>query len=132
MNELPPTLKEFWKQEMLLLAFVDQHGQPRVAPVRFVIIAREYYIGTGSDSTKWKGIQSEPRVGWVIDGGSSGKYNGVPLYGKAEEITDKRLRASIYRALGEKYFGSPDHPEQIELWGEVDDTRSVYLRLNTE
>lgn len=132
MKKLPPKLKEFCqKQEMLRLAFVDQQG-PRVVPVWFVVVAREYYIGTGSDSVKWKAIQREPRVGWVVDGGKKGKYKGVSMYGKAEEITDKRLRARIYRALGEKYFGSPDHPKHIEIWGEVNDPASVYMRLNTE
>ena len=133
MKKLPSKLKEFCqKQEMLRLAFVDQRGQPRVVPVWFVVVAREYYIGTGSGTAKWKAIRKEPRVGWVVDGGSKGKYKGVSMYGKAEEITDKRLRARIYRAFGEKYFGSPDHPKHIEIWGEVNDPGSVYMRLNTE
>lgn len=133
MKKLPPTLKEFCrKQEMLRLAFVDQRGQPRVVPVWFAIIGSAYYVGTGSESPKWKAIQRELRVGWVIDGGAKGKYKGVSMFGKAEEIIDRKLRLKIYRALGEKYFGSDDHPKHIEIWGEVDDPGSVYLRLNQE
>jgi nitroimidazol reductase NimA-like FMN-containing flavoprotein (pyridoxamine 5'-phosphate oxidase superfamily) len=133
MKRLTPTLKAFCeKQELLRLAFVDQRGQPRVVPVWYVIIGRDHYIGTGSDSAKWKAIQKEPRVGWVIDGGKNGKYKGVSMFGKAEEVTDKRLRARLYRAFGKKYFGSHEHPKHKEIWGEVDDPGSIYLRLKQE
>ena len=133
MKKLPPTLKEFCrKQELLRLAFVDRRGQPRVVPVWFVIIGNAYYVGTGSESAKWKAIQGERRVGWVIDGGVKRKYKGVSMYGKAEEITDRKLRVKIYRALGDKYFGSHEHPKHVEIWGEVDDPASVYVRLNQE
>lgn len=133
MKKLPPTLKEFCeKQEVLRLAFVEPTGQPRVVPVWFVIIAREYYVGTGAESAKWKAIKRKPRVGWVIDGGTNGKYKGVSMFGKEEEVTDKKLRARIYRAFGEKYFGSADHPKHIEIWGEVDEPGSVYMRLKAE
>lgn len=133
MKKLPPTLKEFCqKQEMLRLAFLDKGGQPRVVPVWFVVIGPDYCVGTGSDSAKWKTIQKEPRVGWVVDGGTRGKYKGVSMFGKAEEITDRRLRLKIYRALGEKYFGSHEHPKHVEIWGEADDPGSVYIRLNQE
>jgi nitroimidazol reductase NimA-like FMN-containing flavoprotein (pyridoxamine 5'-phosphate oxidase superfamily) len=133
MKRLPSTLKEFCeKQELLRLAYVDQRGQPRVVPVWFVIIGREYYVGTGSESVKWKAIKRKPRVGWVIDGGTKGKYKGVSMFGKAEEITDRKLRAKIYQTFGVRYFGSADHPKHIEIWGEVDDPGSVYMRLNAE
>ena len=133
MKRLPPTLKEFCeKQELLRLAYVDRRGQPRVVPVWFVIIGREYFVGTGSASAKWKAIKRKPRVGWVIDGGSKGKYKGVSMFGKVEEITDRKLRLKLYRAFGVKYFGSADHPKHIEIWGEVDEPGSVYMRLNAE
>ena len=132
MKNLPPTLKEFCeKQEMLRLAYVDQDGQPRVVPLWFVTIGREYYIGTGSKSPKWKAIQKEPRVGWAIDG-KKGKYKGVSMYGHAEEVTELQLRGRIYRALGKKYYGSPDNPKHIELWGQVDDSASTFIRLVTQ
>lgn len=133
MKRLPPTLKKFCeKQELLRLAFADQHGQPRVVPVWFVIIGRDHYVGTGSDSAKWKAIQKEPRVAWVIDGGEKRKYKGVSMFGKAEQITDKTVRAEIYREFGNKYFGSADHPKHLEIWGEVGDPGSVYLQLKQE
>lgn len=132
MKKPPPTLKEFCeKQEMLRLAYVDRRGQPRVVPLWFVIIGDQYYVGTGSTSAKWKAIRNEPRVGWVIDG-KEDKYKGVSMYGTAEEVTDARLRAGIYRALGEKYYGSADDPRHVELWGKVDDPASIYLRLNSQ
>lgn len=130
MKRLPASLKKFCeKQELLRIAFVDLNGYPRALPVWFVVNAREYYIGTGSDSVKWKAIEKEPRVGWVIDGGTKGKYKGVSMWGDAKEVTDKKLRAKIYRAFGKKYFGSADNPKHVEIWGEVDDPGSVYMHL---
>jgi hypothetical protein len=54
------------------------------------------------------------------------------MFGEAEAVTDKKLRAKLYRAFGVKYFGSADHPKHVEIWGEVDDPGSVYVRLKTE
>jgi general stress protein 26 len=101
-------------------------------PVWFVVIGPDYYIGTGANSAKWKAIQQNPRVGWVIDAGKNPKYKGVSMFGKAEAVTDKKLRAKLYRAFGKKYFGSADHPKHVEIWGEVDDPGSVYMRLIKE
>ncbi|MEK6320159.1 MAG: pyridoxamine 5'-phosphate oxidase family protein [Acidobacteriota bacterium] len=132
MKRLPPKLKEFCqKQKLLRLAYID-HGQPRVIPVWFVVIGRDYYAGTYANSPKWKAIKRKPRVAWVIDGGKQGKYKGVSMFGAAEEVTDKKLRARIYQALGEKYFASVVHPKHVEIWGEVDDPSSAYMRLKAE
>ena len=132
MKRLTLSLKEFSeKQELLRLAYVDR-GYPRVVPVWFVVIARDYYVGTYANSPKWKAIKRSPRVGWVIDGGEQSNYRGVSVFGQAEEVTDRKLRAKIYRALGEKYYGSVDHPKHIEVWGEADDPSSIYLRLKAQ
>jgi nitroimidazol reductase NimA-like FMN-containing flavoprotein (pyridoxamine 5'-phosphate oxidase superfamily) len=132
MKKLTSKLKEFCQnQELLRLAYVDS-GQPRVVPIWFVVIGRDYYAGTYAESPKWKAIKRDPRVAWVIDGGKKGKYKGASWFGHAEEITDRRLRARINRAMGVKYFGSADHPKHIEIWGEVDDPSSVYMRLKAE
>ncbi|MEK6406763.1 MAG: pyridoxamine 5'-phosphate oxidase family protein [Acidobacteriota bacterium] len=132
MKRLPPKLKEFCqKQELLRLAYIDR-GQPRVVPVWFVVIGRDYYAGTYANSPKWKALKRKPRVAWVIDGGKQGKYKGVSMFGAAEEVTDKKLRARIYRALGEKYFASAVHPKHIEIWGEADDPSPAYMRLKAE
>lgn len=132
MKRVPPRLKEFCqKQELLRLAYIDL-GHPRVVPVWFVVIGGDYYIGTYANSPKWKAIRRKPSIAWVIDGGKQGKYRGVSMFGKAEEITDKKLRARIYRAFGEKYFGSASDPKHVEIWGEVDDPSSVYMRLKAE
>lgn len=132
MKKLTLALKEFSeKQDLLRLAYIE-HGYPRVVPVWFVVIGRDYYAGTYANSPKWKAIKHNSRVAWVIDGGGPSKYKGVSVFGQAEEVTDRRLRARIYRALGEKYYGSVDHPKHIEVWGEVDDPSSVYMRLNPE
>ena len=132
MKRLTSTLKEFCeKQEVLRLAYVDRGGA-RVVPVWFVVIGRDYYVGTYANSPKWKAIKRKPQVGWVIDGGKQGKYKGASMFGRAEEITDGKLRAKIYRAMGLKYFGSADHPKHVEIWGEVDDPSSLYMRLKAE
>ena len=132
MKKPPSTLKQFCeKQDLLRLAYVEQ-GNPRVVPVWFVVIGREYYVGTYANSPKWKAIKRKPRVGWVIDGGEQNKYKGVSMYGHTEEVTDRKLRARIYRTLGEKYYGSPDHPKHKEVWGEADDPSSIYMRLKPQ
>lgn len=132
MKRLPPALKAFFeKQDLMRLAYVER-GCPRVVPVWFVVIGREYYVGTYANSPKWRSIKHSPRIGWAIDGGEQNKYKGISEFGQAEEVTDRRLRARIYRALGEKYYGSVDHPKHIEVWGDVDDPSSVYMRLKPE
>jgi nitroimidazol reductase NimA-like FMN-containing flavoprotein (pyridoxamine 5'-phosphate oxidase superfamily) len=129
MKRMNSTLREFFlKQELLRLAYVDR-DQPRAIPVWFVNIGNEHYIGTGANSPKWKAIKREPRVGWTIDGGSKGKYKGVSMYGKAEEVKDRKLRVKIYQAFGKKYFGSADHPKHREIWGDADDPGSVFVHL---
>lgn len=132
MKKLTSSLKQFCEtQELLRLAYVD-NGYPRVVPIWFVVIAGHYYAGTYANSPKWKAIKRNPRIGWVIDGGKQNKYKGVSMFGQAEEVTDRKLRARIYRALGDKYYGSADHPKHIEVWGEADDSSSVYMRLKPE
>jgi nitroimidazol reductase NimA-like FMN-containing flavoprotein (pyridoxamine 5'-phosphate oxidase superfamily) len=116
------------KQDLLRLAWAAGGGA-RVAPVWFVIVDRRYYIGTGSDSAKWKAMKKRPRVGWVIDGGTKGKYKGLSMHGEAREVTNRKLRRRLYRAFGRKYFGSSDHPKHKEIWGEVDDPGSIFIHL---
>ena len=132
MKRLTSALRKFFdKQELLRLAYVDG-GQPRVVPVWFVTIRGDCYIGTGARSAKWKAMQSEPSVGWVIDAGKKGKYKGVSMYGIAEAVTDKKLRARLYREFGKKYFGRADHPKHVAIWGDVDDPGSVFIYLKTK
>lgn len=59
-------------------------------------------------------------------------YKGASFYGRAEEITGKDECVRIYRALGEKYFGAPDHPKFVEIYGEQDNEETVYMRLKIE
>lgn len=133
MKEMSPTLKEFVeKEELLRLAYLDSKGYPRVVPVWFVTIDDEYYVGTGAGSAKWKAMKRDPKAGWVIDGGPMSGYKGASMRGIVEEITDSKLRARIYEALGKKYFGSTDHPKFVEIYGAVDDAETVYFRLKTE
>jgi hypothetical protein len=54
------------------------------------------------------------------------------MFGAAEEITDRKLRARIYREFGKKYYGSADDPKHIEIWGEVDDPSAVFNGLKPE
>src|SRR5947207_6520157 len=130
MKRLTSALREFFeKQELLRIAYADR-GQPRVVPVWFVTVGDNYYIGTGAKSAKWKAMHREPSVGWVIDAGKNGKYKGVSMYGTAEQVSDQKLRARLYREFGKKYFGRADHPKHIEIWGEVDDPGSVFIHLN--
>lgn len=133
MKEMPSTLKEFCeKQELMRVAYTDARGYPRAVPVWYVVLEGEYYFGTGRASVKWKSLERDPRTGWVIDGGTNGKYKGASLYGRAEEVRDAGLRARLHEALGLKYFGSAAHPEFIKIYGQADDAETVYLRLRLE
>lgn len=133
MKEMSSTLKEFCeKQELLRVAYIDGRGYPRAVPVWFVVLEDVYYFGTGRTSAKWKAIERDSRVGWVIDGGTNPNYKGASLYGLAEEITDRSLQVKVHEALGVKYFGSADHPEYIKIYGQAGDPETVYLRLKPE
>lgn len=132
MKRLSSTLKKFVeKQDLIRIAWTDGGGA-RVVPVWFVVVAGRYYIGTGSDSAKWKAMKERPRVGWVIDGGKKGKYKGLSMHGMAEEVKDRKLRGKLYAALGRKYFGSAAHPKHKEIWGEVDDPATVFVHLKAK
>ena len=80
-------------------------------------------------SAKWKAMQRESRVGWVIDGGTRGHYKGASMRGRAEEVRDPSGRARAYEALRQKYFGAADAAEFVNIFGQVDDPESVYVRL---
>jgi nitroimidazol reductase NimA-like FMN-containing flavoprotein (pyridoxamine 5'-phosphate oxidase superfamily) len=131
--ELSPTLRAFCEHaELLRLAYLDRQGFPRVVPVWFVMIDLAYYVGTGATSAKWRAIQRDTHIGWVIDGGPRSGYKGASLRGHAEEVRDATMRARVYDALGTKYFGTPEHAKFIEIFGCVDDPETIYLRLVPE
>ena len=131
--ELSPTLQAFCEHEELLrLAYLDRQGFPRVVPVWFVIIDGAYYVGTSATSAKWRAMQRDARIGWVIDGGPRSGYNGASLRGHAEEVHDTAMRARVYEALGGKYFGTLEQAKFIEIFGRVDDPETIYLRLIPE
>jgi nitroimidazol reductase NimA-like FMN-containing flavoprotein (pyridoxamine 5'-phosphate oxidase superfamily) len=128
--DLSPTLQAFCEHEELLrLAYLDRQGFPRVVPVWFVLLDGAYYVGTGTTSAKWRAMQRDARVGWVIDGGPRSAYKGASLRGHAEEVRDASMRARVYEALGRKYCGTADAAKFVEIFGRVDDPESVYLRL---
>jgi nitroimidazol reductase NimA-like FMN-containing flavoprotein (pyridoxamine 5'-phosphate oxidase superfamily) len=131
--ELSPALQTFCEHEELLrLAYLDRQGFPRVIPVWFVLIDGAYYVGTGATSAKWRAMQRDARLGWVIDGGPRSGYKGVSLRGYAKEVRDATMRARVYDALGRKYCGTPDQAKFIEIFGRVNDPETVYLRLVPE
>lgn len=133
MKELSAGLKELCETgELMRLAYSDARGYPRVVPVWYVLINGAYCIGTETKSAKLKAIKREPRVGWVIDGGDKPKYRGVSLYGQALEVSDPQEREAIYRALGDKYFGTTDDATFLQIYGKVDDEQTAYLRLTPE
>jgi hypothetical protein len=91
-----------------------------------------YYVGTGTASPKWKAMQRDARVGWVIDGGPRHGYKGASMRGHVEEVREATVRARIHEALGAKYYGTPDAPKFIDIFGAADDPETVYLRLVPE
>ena len=132
-HELSPTLQVFCQHaELLRLAYLDRQGFPRVVPVWFVILDRAYYVGTGTTSAKWRAMQRDARIGWVIDGGSRSGYKGASLRGRAAEVRDATVRARVYDALGKKYFDTAEDAKFIEIFGRVDDPHTVYLQLIPE
>jgi nitroimidazol reductase NimA-like FMN-containing flavoprotein (pyridoxamine 5'-phosphate oxidase superfamily) len=95
-HALPPTLQAFCEHEELLrLAYLDRQGFPRVIPVWFVLLDGAYYVGTGATSAKWRAMQRDARIGWVIDGGPRSGYKGASLRGRAEEVGDAIVRARV-------------------------------------
>ena len=133
MKRLSKTLREFCeKQHLLRLAYLGDDGYPRVVPLWFVKTRGKYCVGTGASSAKWRAIKRDSRVGWVIDGGKPSQYKGVSEYGNAVEITNRRFRASVYRALSVKYFRRADHPSFVAIYGEVDDPETVYFSLEPD
>ncbi|HEU4390230.1 MAG TPA: pyridoxamine 5'-phosphate oxidase family protein [Blastocatellia bacterium] len=133
MKRLSKTLREFCeKQDLLRLAYNGRNGYPCVVPLWFVKVGGKYCIGTGRSSAKWRAINRNSRVGWLIDGGKPPKYKGVSQRGNALEITNRRLRASVYRALSIKYFRRADHPSFVAMYGPVDDPGTVYFTLEPE
>ena len=132
-HALSPTLQAFCQhKELLRLAYLDRQGFPRVVPVWFVMLDHAYYVGTSATSAKWRAIQRDARIGWVIDGGPRSEYKGASLCGRAEEVHDATRRAHVYDAMGTKYFGTSDDAKFIEIFGRVDDPETVYLRLVPE
>ena len=132
MKELSSEMKEFCEQqELMRLAYTDGNGYARAVPVWYVIMGGDYYMGTYRNSEKWKSITKNPRVGWVIDAGQNPKYKGASFYGSAEEVTGDGV-ASVYNELGKKYFGTADDPAYKQIYGEVDDEKTGYLRLKPE
>jgi nitroimidazol reductase NimA-like FMN-containing flavoprotein (pyridoxamine 5'-phosphate oxidase superfamily) len=133
MKELSAGLRALSESgELMRLAYTDARGYPRVVPVWYVLMNGAYYLGTYPTSAKFKAMKREPRVGWVIDGGDKPKYHGVSLYGQALEVSDPEEREAVYRALGDKYFGTTDDPAFLEIFGKVDDEQTAYLRLTPE
>jgi hypothetical protein len=51
------------------------------------------------------------------------------MRGRAEEVRDPSQRARIYEALRRKYFAAAEAAEFVNIFGEVDDPESVYVRL---
>ncbi len=130
MQNLSESLQTFVQaQELLRLAFLDSQGYPRIAPLWFVVMDGHYFASTGTSSAKWKAIQRDSRIGWVIDGGERSHYKGVSMRGHAKEVTDFAQRSQIYHLLGMKYFGSDTDPKFIEIFGAVDDPETVYFQL---
>src|SRR5262249_20093936 len=128
-----PTLQAFCEHEELLrLAYLDRQGFPRVVPVWFVMLDGAYYVGTSATSAKWRAMQRDARIGWVIDGGPCSGYQDACLRRRAEEVRDAAMRARVYEALGRKYFGTLDQAKFIEIFGRVDDPETVYVRLVPE
>lgn len=132
-TDLSPTLQAFCEQaELLRLAYLDRQGYPRVVPVWFVQLDEDYYIGTGTGSAKWKAMQRDTHVGWVIDGGPRSHYKGASMCGHVVEVREATGRGRIHEALGRKYFNAPDDPQFIKIFGHVDDPATVYLQLVPE
>jgi nitroimidazol reductase NimA-like FMN-containing flavoprotein (pyridoxamine 5'-phosphate oxidase superfamily) len=132
-DTLPPTLQSFCAQaDLLRLAYVDHQGYPHVVPVWFVMSDDVYYVGTGTASPKWKAMQRDARVGWVIDGGPRHGYKGASMRGHVEEVREATVRARIHEALGVKYYGTPEAPKFLDIFGAADDPETVYLRLVPE
>ena len=130
MMRLPKKMRAFCREQKLMrLAFVDPLGYPRVVPLWFVMRGQEFFFGTDRNSVKGRYIRQNPKVGWVIDGGTSvSMYKGASFWGTAEVVTDARVWKAVWRAIGRKYYGSWQNHDFQQLY--TPDT--LILRLMPE
>jgi nitroimidazol reductase NimA-like FMN-containing flavoprotein (pyridoxamine 5'-phosphate oxidase superfamily) len=131
MAKFPAKMKQFCdEQQILRLACIDGQGYPHVIPVWYVRMGNDFIVGTDRNSTKWQLMKVNPKVGWVIDTGSDvSSYKGASFRGTVEEVTDKRTWNQAFRAIGTKYYGSPEDPDFLELFGGAG---TVLFRLKPE
>ncbi|MGH9761538.1 MAG: pyridoxamine 5'-phosphate oxidase family protein [Blastocatellia bacterium] len=133
MKELSEKLKQFCdRADLLRLCYVDKNGQPHGVPVWFAVVDGAYYTGTYTSALKTAALRSNPKAGWVIDGGERPRYWGASFSGHVEEVSDPKVRAAIYNKLGEKYYGSTGDEEFVKIYGLLDDPNTTYFKLVAE
>ena len=115
----------------LLAKAIDRKALDGVVSADELAAVRQFLVPYGSLDPKGNYAPSGSS-GWAIDGGDKPKYWGVSFYGRASEVSDAEEREAIYRALGDKYFGTTDDPTFLEIYGKVDDAQTVYLRFAPE
>lgn len=131
MTKLPVKMRQFCEEQKLLrLAYLNRDGYPQVIPLWYVALGNDFVVGTGLSSAKWRFMQQQAKVGWVIDGGTrASNYKGVSFWGTVEPVADPRFYRRAFRALGMKYFGSTEHRTFRQLYATPE---TILIRLRPE
>lgn len=73
------------------LATVGRDGRPHIAPVTFVFNPDEDAIDIGgvffADTKKWRDVQHDPKVAFIVDDSTGTSARGVEIRGEAEPHT---------------------------------------------
>ena len=99
------------QQKVCRLATVDRRGQPHVVPVWHILLDGDIYIETSPNSKKGENLTANPKMALVVDAGDSfDTYKGIMIQGTVEFVKDKRTLARFRDAMGQRYFGTTEHP----------------------
>jgi PPOX class probable F420-dependent enzyme len=89
-----------------IVSTLRRDGFPVTLPVWFVVIDREVYLRTRATSTKVTRVRHDDRAAVLVEAGERwAELKAVSFTARARIVTDKTLRATVLRLLGDKYRG---------------------------
>jgi PPOX class probable F420-dependent enzyme len=119
-----------------IVTTLRRDGMPISTPVWFVVYDDAVYFGTPSRSKKAARLRRNPKVGFLVEGGTRwAELWAVHLTGNAAEVDDAAELEGVAAVQAEKYagFSTPrsDYPEDTRRFYESDTRRIVY-RIDAE
>lgn len=119
-----------------IVTTLRRDGMPMSTPVWFVVHDGAVHFGTPSRSKKVARLRSDPRVGFLVEGGERwAELWAVHLAGTAAAVDDPDVLAAVAARQSEKYagFSTPrtEYPEDTREFYERDPQRVVF-RIDAE